>query len=141
MHFVSYNIQYSRGKDDRHDLARIASAVEGADLICLQEVTRNMPGVPDDDQPGRLGDLLPDYFWTYGPPVDIDAGIRDASGRPANRRLQFGNMILSRYPIRSSRLFLLPRFRTFDTHNQQCGVREGGACTGPPWREGTKRRP
>ena len=183
MHFVSYNIQYSRGKDDRHDLARIASAVEGADLICLQEVTRNMPGVPDDDQPGRLGDLLPDYFWTYGPPVDIDAGIRDASGRPANRRLQFGNMILSRYPIRSSRLFLLPRCRSFDTHNQQCGVlegivalpsgplriycvhlnsrasdermaqidfllarlfdipREGGACTGPPWREGTEETP
>ena len=133
MHFVSYNIQYSRGKDGRYDLARIASAVEGADLICLQEVARNMPGVPDDDQPARLGDLLPDYFWIYGPPVDVGAGIRNGSGRPVNRRWQFGNMILSRYPIWSSRLFLLPRFRTFDTPNLQCGVLEGvtGLPSGP----------
>lgn len=125
--FVSYNIQYSRGRDGRHDPARIASAVEGADVICLQEVTRNLPGVPDPDLPARLGELLPDYFWIYGPPVDVGTGRRDCSGRPLNRRVQFGNMILSRHPLWSSRLFLLPRFRTFDTWNHQCGLLEGVA--------------
>ena len=133
MRLVSYNIQYSRGKDGRYDLARIARAVEGADLICLQEVTRNMPGVPDHDQPARLAELLPDYFWIYGPPVDLGTELRDESGRPVNRRVQFGNMILSRYPLWSSRLFLFPRFRTFDTYNHQCGVLEGvaGLPSGP----------
>jgi endonuclease/exonuclease/phosphatase family metal-dependent hydrolase len=38
--FVFYNIQYSKGRDGRHDLARIADAVRGADIIALQEVTR-----------------------------------------------------------------------------------------------------
>jgi len=131
--FVSYNIQYSKGRDGRHDLARIADAVRGADVVALQEVTRNMPGVPDADQPAALSGLLGDYFWIYGPPVDVDSGGRDADGRPANRRTQFGNMILSRYPILSSRLLLLPRYRSYDMPNVQCGALEGvvGLASGP----------
>ena len=33
MKFVTYNIQYGLGKDDRYDLARIAREVEAADVI------------------------------------------------------------------------------------------------------------
>lgn len=125
MKFVSYNIQYSRGKDGKHDLGRIAQAVEGADVIALQEVVRNMPDVPDADQPARLSELLPDYYWVYGPPFDIDAGGPGPDGRPVNRRGQFGNMLLSRYPILSSRLFLLPSVRNYGRLNIQCGALEG----------------
>ena len=125
MKFVTYNIQYSKGKDGRYELERIAEAVAGADVIALQEVVRNMPEVPEADQPGRLAELLPDYFWIYGPPVDVHAGERGADGRANNRRCQFGNMILSRFPILSSRLILLPRSRTYDRHNGQCGALEG----------------
>ena len=32
MKFVTYNIQYSKGKDGRCDLGRIADALDGADL-------------------------------------------------------------------------------------------------------------
>ena len=40
MRFVSYNIQYGKGRDGRFDLARIADAVRAADVIALQEVER-----------------------------------------------------------------------------------------------------
>ena len=70
MRFVTYNIQYSKGRDGSHDLGRIADAVDGADVIFLQEVVRNVDGVPDRDQPSRLGDLLPRHYWVYGPCVD-----------------------------------------------------------------------
>ena len=32
MRFVTYNIQYSKGKDGVYDLARIAGEIEGADV-------------------------------------------------------------------------------------------------------------
>ena len=41
-----------------------------------------------------------------------------------NRRRQFGNMVLSRWPILSSRLLLLPRVRTYDIASGQRGVLE-----------------
>ncbi len=36
MRLVSFNIQYGFGTDGRYDLARIASAVQYADIVCLQ---------------------------------------------------------------------------------------------------------
>jgi endonuclease/exonuclease/phosphatase family metal-dependent hydrolase len=123
--FVSYNIQYSRGKDDQYDLDRIAEIIKGADIIALQEVTRSFPLAPDRDQPGRLGELLPEFYWVYGPPVDINASTKDDSGRVLNQRAQFGNMLLSRWPILASRLILLPRNRTYDQHSPQNGALEG----------------
>jgi len=127
MKIVSFNIQYAKGKDGHHDLARIADAVRGADLIGLQEVTRNFPGVPPAlaDQPERLSDLLPEYFWTYAPPLDLDAGSGLVDGRAVSRRMQFGNMLLSRWPIRSTRHLLLPRARSHDHADAQNGVLEG----------------
>ncbi len=40
MKLVTYNIRYSLGRDERFDLPRIARAVEGADIVALQEVER-----------------------------------------------------------------------------------------------------
>ena len=61
MKLVTYNIQYSLGKDGAFDLERIVDAVRGADIIALQEVTRNFSQATDADQPGRIAELLPDY--------------------------------------------------------------------------------
>jgi len=122
---VTYNIQYSLGKDGAHNIKRVVDAVRGADIIALQEVTRHMATVPDFDQPARIAELLPEYFWVYGPPVDMAAGLQGKKSIRDNRRLQFGNMLLSKWPILSSRLLLLPRTRTYDKHNQQCGALEG----------------
>ena len=125
MKLVTYNIQYSLGKDGNYELDRIVEAVHGADIIALQEVTRNCCQFPDADQPARIAELLPDYYWVYGPPVDLDASERDGNGRVFNKRAQFGNMLLAKWPILSSRLVLLPFMRTYDKANFQSGMLEG----------------
>ncbi len=124
MKLVSYNIQYSLGKDGRYDLARIADTVRGADVIALQEVERNWRRSGMTDQPAELGRLLPDYFWVYGPAYDMDASEHRPDGGVANRRKQFGTMILSRTPILSSRLHLLPKMAPLRHFNTQTGALE-----------------
>ena len=115
---VTYNIQYGVGRDGKFDLARIAASLEDADIIALQEVTRNFMRNGGADLAG-LAELLPDYFHVFGPAMDIDFGGRDAAGRPLNARLQFGNMVLSRWPIPASRNLLLPRTRRLNRGNLQ----------------------
>ena len=124
MKLVTYNIQYGKGKDGEYDLGRLAEAVRDADIIGLQEVTRHLPPNVDQDQPGELAALLDDRYWVYGAPADFDASIRNADGTITNRRAQFGNMLLSRWPILSSRLELMPRVRTFDRPALQRGMLE-----------------
>ena len=130
MKFVSYNIQYSKGRDGRFDIERIARALEGADVIALQEVERNWPRSGMVDQPAELARLLPDYYWVYGPPFDMDASSRGEDGRIENRRCQFGEMLMAKTPIISSRLHLLPRVATTTHYNHQSGALEGVIETG-----------
>ena len=61
MRLVTYNIRHSLGRDGRYDLARVVRAVEGADVIALQEVERFWPRNGMADQPAEIGVLLPDY--------------------------------------------------------------------------------
>ena len=121
---VTYNIQYSRGKDGAYDLTRIADSIRAADIVGLQEVTRYLRPTPDQDQPADLAALLPDRYWVYGAPADIDASVIAGDGTVTNRRAQFGNMLLSRWPIVSMRLELLPRVRTYDHVTFQRGALE-----------------
>ena len=51
--------------------------------------------------------------------MDVDLGIRDAAGRPVNRRIEFGNMVLARWPIVTARNLLLPRSRRLARANLQ----------------------
>lgn len=119
MKLVTYNIQYGTGRDEKFDLHRIAASLEGADIIALQEVTRNFPRNGGVDLVDGLAKLLPDYFQVFGPGMDVDLGARDEAGQPSNRRIQFGNMVLSRWPIVATRNLLLPRTRRFDQSNIQ----------------------
>lgn len=123
MKLVSYNIQYGFGADGRYDLERAAAVVADADIIALQEVERHWLRTNEDDQPERLGRLLPEHFWVYGPAFDVDA----SRGRSAakSRRRQFGAMLLSRWPIEWSRLHLLPMQRTIAPLNTQNAALEG----------------
>lgn len=119
MKFVSFNVQYGIGLDGNCDLGRIADAVRGADVIALQEVTTNFPKNSHIDMPAVLAELLPDFFHAFGPGTDTDAGSEIVEGKVVMRRRQFGNMILSRYPILATRNLLLPRTRTYDYLNLQ----------------------
>ena len=124
MRLVTYNIQYGKGKDGEYDLGRIADAVSDADIIGLQEVTRHLPPNVDQDQPAEIAALLADRYWVYAAPADFDASVRRDDGTIVHRRAQFGNMLLSRWPILSSRVELMPRVRTYDKVALQRGVLE-----------------
>jgi len=106
--FVTYNVHYGQGRDGRFDLDRIAAAVDGADVIALQEVERFWPRSGHTDQVQTLAKLLPEHWWVYGPNIDL-ASPMGFPGEAADRRRQFGNMLLSRWPIASSRNVPLPR--------------------------------
>ncbi len=125
MKIVTYNIQFGLGKDGRFDLERIASEVDGADIIALQEVERHWRRSGNDDQPALLEQILNKYYWAYGPYFDVDASTSQADGRIKNVRRQFGNMILSKTPILSTRIFPLPKSALHHRHNMVVGVFEG----------------
>ena len=131
MKCVSYNIQFGFGDDARFDLGRIVEAVRGADVIALQEVTRNSPMNEGRDLVADIRAMLPDYFAAYGPNLEADVGSHIRDGKAVDVRLQFGNMILSRKPILTSRNLLLPRTRSYDRVNLQRGALE--AMIGTPF--------
>jgi endonuclease/exonuclease/phosphatase family metal-dependent hydrolase len=109
MIFVSYNIQWGMGKDERIDLSRIAAEVGEADAIAIQEVERFWTRSHQSDQAAELAALFPEHHWVYGPGLDLDGSRRGDDGRLIRRRRQFGNMLLSRAPILSSRNHMLPK--------------------------------
>ena len=109
LRLASYNIQYGTGKDGRIDLERIARELmewpEGPDLIALQEVERGNPKRGGLDQAAELAACFPDHFRTYGPGIDVTV----PGATPDTPRQQFGNMVLSRWPILSSINHTLPK--------------------------------
>ncbi|MCR9127347.1 MAG: endonuclease/exonuclease/phosphatase family protein [Rhodobacteraceae bacterium] len=105
MRLASYNIQFGRGKDGRFDLDRIVAELGDADLIALQEVETHVARSGMVHQPEEIAARLPGLHWVYGPGIDLDAST---PGKPGRRR-QFGNMVLSRWPILSSINHTLPK--------------------------------
>jgi endonuclease/exonuclease/phosphatase family metal-dependent hydrolase len=124
MKCVTYNIQYGIGLDGQYELDRIVDAVRGADVICLQEVTRNNPNNGGHDMVAAIKAALPEYFAVYGSNFEADMGSHVAGGKAITVTFQFGNMILSRKPILLSRNLLLPRMRTYEFTNFQRGALE-----------------
>ncbi len=110
MKLVTYNIQFGRGRDLEVDLERIAREVEGADIIALQEVDRHFERSGDIDQVQVLTSLFPDYHAEYGPGLNVPVDRVHADGTVEHRRRQFGNLTLSRHPIRYIRHHLLPKY-------------------------------
>src|ERR1700678_2081046 len=95
---MSFNIHHGEGTDGVLDLARIARVIEasGAGVVGLQEVDRNFAQRSGwSDQVAGLAELLGCHV-AYGPNIDLDPP------QPGNPRAQFGNAVLSRYPIARS---------------------------------------
>ncbi|WP_420326556.1 endonuclease/exonuclease/phosphatase family protein [Mameliella sp.] len=105
---ASYNIQYAKGKDGRYDLDRIVAELGDADLIALQEVETHVERSGDLDQARELSERMPHMYWSYGPGIDADVSVVQ-NGRVINKRRQFGNMILSRWPLLSVTNHPLPK--------------------------------
>jgi endonuclease/exonuclease/phosphatase family metal-dependent hydrolase len=130
MKVVSYNIQFGRGLDGVIDLVRTCSAVRGADIICLQEVDQGWKRSDEKDQDVEIAGLMPSYYYVYGSSFDVDASNRAAHGAVINRRRRHGNMILSRWPILSSRNINLPKQHYPDKFNMQMTCVEAVIDTG-----------
>ena len=58
---VTYNIQFGQGRDGKVDLSRIIDAVQGADVIALQEVDRFWTRSQMADQVEVLVNAFPGY--------------------------------------------------------------------------------
>jgi endonuclease/exonuclease/phosphatase family metal-dependent hydrolase len=92
---TSFNIHHGQGSDGVLDLARIARVIRasGADVAGLQEVDRNFAQRSNwTDQAVELAQLL-DCHVAYGANIDLEPP------EPGKPRAQFGNAVLSRYPI------------------------------------------
>lgn len=108
MILITWNTQWCRGVDGRVDPARIAAEarrIADFDVLCLQEIADNFPdprlgGSAGEDQFAALAALLPGYTPVPGVAVDHPG--------EGGRRRRFGNMILSRLPVRQVYRHLLP---------------------------------
>jgi endonuclease/exonuclease/phosphatase family metal-dependent hydrolase len=106
MKLITWNIQWGRGLDGRVDLERIvrtARDIADFDVLCLQEVADNYPGLAGsngEDQFSGIELLLPGYrlYAAFGVDVAADGG----------RRRRFGNAIVTRYSALSVRRHSLP---------------------------------
>lgn len=95
---LSYNIHHGEGIDGKLDLERIARTIRSAepDLVSLQEVDRGVARSNRVDQPAELAKLTKMH-------VAFEANIRYQGG-------DYGNAVLSRFPIRRHTNHALPRF-------------------------------
>lgn len=106
MQLLSWNIQWARGIDGRVDSARILRCIRhlgSFDVICLQEIAVNFPGLPggdDEDQIAELSAGLPGYIPVFGIATDVPDG--------RGGRSLFGNVIFSRLPVGQVWRHLLP---------------------------------
>lgn len=106
MKLLSWNIQWGRGMDGFVDTSRIVQTIQQLgdfDIICLQEVAVNFPGLPGsrgENQFDRLSVALDGYVGIYGIATDVP-------DRYEGRNL-FGNAIYSRFPIGQVWRHLLP---------------------------------
>jgi endonuclease/exonuclease/phosphatase family metal-dependent hydrolase len=106
MQLVTWNVQWGLGMDGRLDLARVvahARALADFDVLCLQEIAENLPdlkGSQGENQFALLADLLPDYRAIVGAALEMT----DEAGATC----RFGNVILSRLPVRQVLRHTLP---------------------------------
>jgi endonuclease/exonuclease/phosphatase family metal-dependent hydrolase len=106
MKLITWNVQWCRGIDLVVDPARIAHTareIADFDVLCLQEVAVNFPGLPGsrgEDQVAELSRALPGFSAHYGVATDVDDG--------KGARSQFGNLIFSRLPVLQVYHHLLP---------------------------------
>jgi endonuclease/exonuclease/phosphatase family metal-dependent hydrolase len=106
MRLLTWNIQWGRGADGRVDLARTVAAIRAAgplDVICLQEVASNFPGLAGgacEDEPALLAAAFADFEPVFGAGMDVPDGD--------GGRARFGNLLLSRLPVGQVFRHLLP---------------------------------
>jgi endonuclease/exonuclease/phosphatase family metal-dependent hydrolase len=126
LRFMTFNIQHGKGVDGRVDLARTARVIRdsGAAVVGLQEVDRYFGARSYYlDQARRLARKLGMHV-VYAANVDRDPRL------PGTPRRQFGNAILSAFPIVDWENIHLPRS---GTHEQRGLLRARIDVDGVSW--------
>jgi endonuclease/exonuclease/phosphatase family metal-dependent hydrolase len=106
MRLLQWTIQWCRGMDgvvDPQRIARVARELGDPDICCFQEVAVNFPalaGSKGEDQALLLARAFSGYTAHLVSGVDVPDG--------AGGRRRFGNMILSRLPVRQVLRHSLP---------------------------------
>ncbi|TWU48554.1 Endonuclease/Exonuclease/phosphatase family protein [Rubripirellula tenax] len=116
---LSYNIHHGEGVDHKLDLARIARVIASVrpDIVALQEVDKNVKRSGGVDQTAEIAKLTRMNF-VFGENISLQGG-------------QYGNAILSRWPITQHANRLLPNL----DHGEQRGVLQASVqepVTGTP---------
>jgi endonuclease/exonuclease/phosphatase family metal-dependent hydrolase len=107
MNLLTWNVQWFMGLDGIVDIPRViahARRLCDFDVLCLQEVAVNFPGLPGGapfDQVAAVAALLPDYAVIFAPAVDYQLA-------PDGVRATFGNLIATRLPAFLAERHLLP---------------------------------
>lgn len=93
---LAWNIHHCEGVDSRLDVARIAALIRelDPDLVALQEVDKNCTRSGNVDQPAELARLT-GLHAVFEKNIDLQRG-------------QYGNAVLSRWPIQKHRNLHLP---------------------------------
>ena len=122
MHLISWNVQWCCGMDgvvDPERIVRTARELSDFDILCLQEVARNFPGLAGsrgEDQFALLSRALPGYAGFFLAATDVDDG--------RGGRSRFGNALFTRLPIAQVFHHLLPWPADPDVPSMQRGVLE-----------------
>ncbi len=104
---LTMNIKNGKGGDGNIALNRIAESILNMcdpDIICLQEVSVNcrLSDGTQPDQVKELSNLFSDYSVFFGPAYDIKRENSEV-------REQYGNLILSQFPVLSRFNHILPQ--------------------------------
>jgi len=97
MKLLTWNVQWFLGLDGAVDVARViahAKQLCDFDVLCLQEVAVNFPGLQGAapfDQAAAVAGLLPGYEVFFAPAVHY-------GGAPRGERECFGNLVATRLP-------------------------------------------
>jgi endonuclease/exonuclease/phosphatase family metal-dependent hydrolase len=97
MNLVTFNTQWCCGVDGAvspERIVRAARQLADFDVLCLQEISVNYPGLagnPGHDQPALLAALLPGFQLFFGAAVD--------EWTADGQRRRFGNLIATRLPV------------------------------------------
>ncbi len=112
---LSYNIRHGLGTDGKIDLERTAAVIRSVspDVVALQEVDRGTERSGGVDQARELGRLT-GLQAVFGRAIDYQGG-------------QYGNAVLSRLPIRGSRVHPLPGQEPRALLEVELGSHSGGS--------------
>ncbi|PSH56488.1 hypothetical protein CU103_29215 [Phyllobacterium sophorae] len=113
---MTFNIHSAIGRDEKVNVDRIVEVIREVDIVALQEVDNFWQRSGNVSQVDLITAALPKHFHAWHPVIDLWK-------TPTTRR-QYGNLLLSRFPISSIKRHALPKSAPPDELGLQCGVLE-----------------